>query len=238
MFFYEPIYMFVSILGMALVFLPQLLVKSTYSKYARVGTSVRATGADVARSILNNAGLTDVRVEPIGGELSDHYDPSKKVVRLSEAIYHGSSISAFGIAAHEAGHAIQDKQGYLPMKLRAGIFPAVQAGQMLGPLLIMAGLGLRYFAGMGEFTNLIALTGIALYGSVVLFHLVTLPVEFNASGRAIKALASGGYLVDNREINGAKAVLTAAALTYVAVALYALVELLYWIWVLFGRRRD
>jgi Zn-dependent membrane protease YugP len=236
--FYDPIYMFISLIGMALVFLPQLFVKSTYAKYAKVGTAVHATGADVARSILNQAGLNDINVEPVGGMLSDHYDPSRKVIRLSDDIYHGSSVSAFGVAAHEVGHAIQDRQGYLPMKLRAGIFPAVQAGQMLGPMLLMAGLGLRYFAGMGEFTNLIALAGIALYGSVVLFHIITLPVEFDASGRAIKALANGGYLVDNREIDGAKMVLTAAALTYGAVALYALIELLYWVWIFFGRRRD
>lgn len=238
MFFFDPIYMLVSIIGMALVFLPQLFVKSTYAKYAKVGTAVPATGADVARSILDNAGLGNIRVESVGGTLSDHYDPTRKVIRLSSDIYHGRSVSAFGIAAHEVGHAIQDKQGYLPMKLRAGIFPAVQAGQMIGPLLLMAGLGLRYFAGMGEFTTLIALVGIALYGSVVLFHLVTLPVEFDASGRAIKALANGGYLIDSKEVNGARMVLTAAALTYIAVALYALIELLYWVWVFFGRQRD
>ena len=232
----DPGYMLVAIIGMALIFIPQMFVKSTYSKFAKVKASNNMTGADVAKSILANAGVMDVSVEPISGTLSDHYDPTKKVVRLSDDIYYGNTISSFGIAAHEVGHAIQDNQGYLPMKLRAGIFPVVQTGQMLGPILIMASLGLRYFMGMGEFTSLIALVGIALYGSVVLFHMVTLPVEFDASFRAVKVLANGGYLVDSREVGGAKKVLTAAALTYVAMALYALIELLYWVWVFFGRR--
>lgn len=236
--FFSPEYMFISLIGMAIVFIPQLLVKSTYSRYTQVAAARNMTGADVAISILQNAGVHDVSVEPTRGELTDHYDPSQKIIRLSEKIYYGKSLSSYGIAAHEVGHAIQDNRGYLPMKIRAGIFPAVQAGQMLGPLLLMAGLGLRYVAGLGEFTTLIALTGIALYGSVVLFHVVTLPVEFDASMRAVKALAGGGYLVDNSEVSGTKKVLTAAALTYVAAALYAVIELLYWVWIFFGQRRD
>ncbi len=232
----DPGYMLIAIIGMALIFIPQMLVKKTYSKFAKVRTSSNMTGADVAKSMLASAGVIDVRVEPTSGTLSDHYDPQKKTVKLSEDIYYGNTVSSFGIAAHEAGHAIQDNQGYLPMKLRAGLFPAVQTGQMLGPILIMAGLGLRYFLGMGGFTSLIALVGIAFYGSVVLFHMATLPVEFDASFRAVKVLANGGYLVDSREVGGVKKVLTAAALTYVAMALYALIELLYWVWVFFGRR--
>lgn len=235
--FFSPEYMFISLIGLALTFLPQMLVKSTYSNYAKVKATGNMTGAEVARALLYSSGVNDVRIEPVAGDLTDHYDPTQKVLRLSKDIYYGNSISSYGIAAHEVGHAIQDNKGYMPMKLRAGIFPAVQTGQMLGPILIMAGLGLRYVAGMGEFTNMIALAGIALYGSVVLFQLVTLPVEFNASHRAIKALADGGYLVDNREIDGAKKVLTAAALTYVAAALYALIEVLYWLWIFFGNQR-
>ena len=235
MFFMSPGYMFISIIGMIIIFIPQMLIKSTYSKFSKIKTLTNMTGADVAKSMLQRAGINDVEVVPIGGELSDHYDPTKKVVNLSEDIYYGNSVSSVGIAAHEVGHAIQDYQGYLPMKIRAGIFPAVQAGQMLGPLLLMAGMGLRFGLGMGEFTTLIALTGICLYGAVVLFHIITLPVEFNASFRAIKILAGGGYLVDKREVGGAEAVLSAAALTYVAAALFALIELLYWVWVFFGR---
>ncbi|OGI17546.1 MAG: hypothetical protein A2255_07305 [Candidatus Melainabacteria bacterium RIFOXYA2_FULL_32_9] len=235
--FYDPGYMLVAIVGMALVFIPQMLVKGTFSKFSKVLAQKGLTGEQVAKNILSDAGVHDVSVEPTKGTLSDHYDPTKKVIRLSEEIYYGNSVAALGVAAHEVGHAIQDNRGYLPMKLRAGIFPAVQTGQMLGPILLMAGLGLRYFMGMGGFTDLIAITGIVLYGAVVAFHFITLPVELNASHRAMQALAGGGYLVQN-EIGGAKKVLSAAAMTYIAVALYALIELLYWVWVLFGRNRD
>jgi len=141
------------------------------------------------------------------------------------------------IAAHEAGHAIQDSINYAPMRLRAGVFPLVQTGQFLGPLLLMAGLGLRFMVNLGALTDLIAITGIMLYGSVVVFHIVTLPVEFNASQRAIRVLVDGGYIVDE-EISGAKKVLTAAAFTYIATALYALMELVYWVWTFFGRKDD
>jgi len=239
MFFMSPGYMFISLIGMVIIFIPQMLIKATYKKFSQVKVSTNMTGADVARSMLQRAGINNVSVVAIEGELSDHYDPSSKVVNLSQDIFYGNSVSSVGIAAHEVGHAIQDNTGYLPMKLRAGIFPAVQAGQSLGPLLLMAGLGLRFFMhGMGEFTTLIALTGISLYGAVVLFHMVTLPVEFNASFRAVKILASGGYLIEKKEVGEASTVLTAAALTYVAAALYALIELLYWVWIFFGRGRD
>lgn len=235
--FFDSGYMLLGIIGFVLVLIPQLLVKSTYSKYSKIKTRKGVSGAEVAKAILASNGVHNVSVEPTSGVLSDHYDPSKKIIRLSEDIYYGSSVASLGVAAHEVGHAIQDAQGYLPMKLRAGLFPAVQAGQFLGPLLLMAGLGLRFFAGMGGFTSTIALVGIILYASVVIFHVVTLPVEFNASFRAVKALANGGYVVDN-EIGGAKKVLTAAAFTYVAVALYALIELIYWINVFFGRKEE
>jgi Zn-dependent membrane protease YugP len=238
MFFMSPEYMIISIIGMALVFIPQMLVMSTYKKFSKVQAALNITGGDVARSILQNAGVNDVQVVPTSGELSDHYDPTQKIIRLSDDIYNGKSISSFGIAAHEVGHAIQDNHGYLPMKLRAGIFPVVNFGQGLGPILIMVGIGLGFLGSFGNLTFLVAVTGLCLYGAAVLFHIVTLPVEFNASFRAIKVLSEGGYLVDDREINGAKLVLTAAALTYVAAALYALIQLLYWASLVFGRNRD
>jgi Zn-dependent membrane protease YugP len=234
--FFDPLYMIIALFGMALVFLPQVLVKNTFSSFSKIRASKPMTGAQVALGILNDAGIYDVSIEAIPGTLSDNYDPTKKVLNLSEEIYSGNSIATFGVAAHEAGHAIQDSKGYIPMKLRAGIFPAVIAGQTLGPILLFAGVGLRYIMGITHFTTLIALAGIALYGAVVLFQIITLPVELNASARAMKALAGGGYLTQN-EIPGARKVLTAAALTYVAVALYSLVQLLYWIYVLFGRDR-
>lgn len=238
MFYFDPLYMIIGFIGMILVFLPQMFVKNTYAKYSKVESKNNITGAEIAKSILSEAGITNVPVEATPGELTDHYDPTRKILRLSHDNYYGTSLAALGVSAHEAGHAIQDFRGYLPMKLRAGIFPAVQAGQMLGPLLLMAGISLRFFTGMGGgFSNLIAVAGLILYGSVVLFHMITLPVEFDASFRAVRALSSGGYVVDD-EIVGAKKVLYAAALTYVAVALYALMELVYWAWRLFGNNRD
>lgn len=237
MFYFDPIYMMIGFIGMILVLVPQMLVKGTFKTFSQVGTRRGLTGAQVAQALLAEAGVNDVIVEATEGSLTDHYDPTQKVLRLSQEIYNGRSIAASGIAAHEVGHAIQDNRGYMPMKLRAGIFPAVQLGQFLGPLLLMAGLGLRAVMHMGGFSDIIALAGIALYGSVVLFQIITLPVEFDASFRAIRALSSGGYLVED-ENAGAKKVLAAAALTYVAAALYALIELLYWVWMLFGRNRD
>jgi len=238
MFFMSPGYLLISLIGMAVIFIPQMIVKNTYKKFSKIKAASSMTGADVAKSMLQNAGINDVEVVPTSGELSDHYDPTQKVVRLSEDIFYGNSISSYGIAAHEVGHAIQDNKGYLPMKLRAGIFPAVNAGQGLGPILIMIGLALGFLGSLGKFTFLIAVTGLCLYGAVVLFHFVTLPVEFNASFRAVKALSEGGYLVDKKEVGGAEAVLTAAALTYLAAALYALIQLLYYAWLVFGRSRE
>ena len=233
MFFFNPVFL---ILGLIFTVLPQMLVKGTFAKYSQVKTQKNMTGAQVAQSILNDAGVYDVKIEPIEGTLSDHYDPTVKVLRLSQDIYYGDSVAAFGVAAHEVGHAIQDNHGYLPMKLRAGILPAVQAGQNIAPILFMVAMGLMFFMHIrSELTDLIALAGIALYGAVVLFHFVTLPVELNASGRGLKALAGGGYL-DRNEVGGARNVLAAAAMTYIAVALYALIQLLYWIWILFGNR--
>lgn len=234
---FDSIFIFISIIGLVLVFVPQMIVKSTYKKYAQYTTSGGYTGAEIAKLLLSKAGLYHVSIEQTEGVLSDHYDPSAKVVRLSPDIYHGKSVSAASIAAHEVGHAIQDSLNYIPMRLRASVFPFVQTGQFLGPILLMAGLGLRFMANLGGLTDIIALTGILLYSAVVIFHIITLPVEFNASSRAIKVLVSDGYIVDN-EISGAKKVLTAAAFTYIATALYALIELLYWAWTFFGNREE
>jgi len=234
---FDPLFMIISVVGLALVFIPQMLVKSTYEKFTKVSSSGNLTGAEIARLLLEKAGVQNVRVEATSGVLSDHYDPMEKVVRLSDDIYSTKSVSAVSIAAHEVGHAIQDNRGYLPMRLRAGLFPMVQAGQFLGPILIMIGLGLRFAVNLGGLTDIIAMIGILLYASVVIFHLITLPVEINASQRAIKVLADGGYIV-GEETQGAKQVLTAAAFTYIATALYALIELFYWIWTFFGHRDE
>lgn len=237
MFYFDPFYMLLSIVGLGLVFIPQMLVKNTYSKFSKVLSSNKLTGADIVNKIFSNANIDDVKVEPVKGELTDHYDPSQKVVRLSEANYYGNSIAAVSVAAHEAGHVIQDYTGYYPMKLRAAFFPIAATGQALGPILIMVGLMLRFFMGYGGISDLIALTGVIFYGAIVLFHIITLPVELNASYRAIQILETGGFISTN-EKPGAQKVLTAAALTYVATALYALMELLYWVWRIYGSRRD
>lgn len=235
--YFDNFYIMLFVVGMILTGLPQMLVKSTYERFAKVPVKNSMTGMEVAKSILSKNGITDVDVVSTSGKLSDHYDPTQKVVRLSEEIYHGRSISALGIAAHEVGHAIQDNKGYLPMKMRAGLFPAVMAGQSLGPILIMVGILLRSFSG-SPFFEQIAVLGLMLYACVALFQIITLPVEIDASRRAVRALADGGYLVDGEEVSGSKKVLTAAACTYVAAALYSLLELAYWAWVVFGRSRD
>lgn len=236
--FFDPVYIAIAVFGLVLTALPQLWVKNTYKHFTEVPAVGGISGADVAKKILAANDITDVSVEPVEGELSDHYDPRDKVVRLSSDIYYGKSVSSVSIAAHEVGHAIQDNKGYLPMKLRAGIFPVVNFGQTLGPWLIIIGMGLRSAQGFG-FGDQIALLGLLFYASVFAFQLVTLPVEINASQRAVKALASGGYLVEGEELSGSKKVLIAAAFTYIAAALYSLLELAYWAWRVFGsRERD
>lgn len=234
MFYFNEFYILLFIVGIVLTGIPQLLVKSTYEKYAKVPVENNMTGMEVAKSILAQNGINNVDVVSTSGKLSDHYDPTQKVVRLSEEIYNGRSVSAFGIAAHEVGHAIQDNQGYLPMKMRAGLFPAVMTGQSLGPILIMVGILLRSFSG-SPFFEQIAILGLILYASVALFQIITLPVELDASRRAVMALADGGYLLEGEEVSGSKKVLTAAAFTYIAAALYSLLELAYWAWIVFGR---
>jgi len=235
--FFDSSYMLLIIVGLIITGIPQFLVKSTFKKYSKVRTEKGATGAQVAKFLLNDAGIYNVAVESVAGELTDHYDPTAKVLRLSDNVYGSDSIAAIGVAAHEAGHAIQDNKGYVPMKLRSGIFPAVMFGQNLGPILIMVSLGLQAVMHLSGLTTLIALIGIALYGAVVVFQIVTLPVELNASNRAMHALVNGGYLT-HEESGGARNVLNAAAMTYIAAALYAVLQILYYVWLLFGRNRD
>ena len=177
--------------------------------------------------LLNDADINNVTVERTQGYLTDHYDPTKKVIRLSDSVYRGNSIAAIGVAAHETVHEIQDNQGYVPMKMRAAILPATNLGSSLGGILIILGLTLRVISS-SDLGLICAFTGVCLYGFVVLFHFVTLPVELNAIGRALKILSENNYL-QKSEIIGARNVLGAAAFTYIAVALYALFELLYWI---------
>ena len=198
----------------------QTRVKHAYTKYSKIPTRAGLTGSDVAAIILENAGVRNVSLGMGPGEMTDHYDPATKRVNLSQGVGAGASIAALGIAAHEVGHAIQDAQGYAPMKLRHFMYPVSSIGSTLAFPLIFAGL---IFGGSG-FGFLLQL-GIYLFAAAVAFTIVTLPVEFDASRRAVKALAVGGHLTDD-EMSGVRKVLGAAAMTYVAAAAVAVLNLL------------
>ncbi len=194
----------------------QGMVKSAFSKYSRVRNSRGFTGADAARAILDENGLSNVRIERVSGELTDHYDPRTNVIRLSDSVYGNDSVAAVGVAAHEAGHAVQYAVNYAPIKLRNGIIPITQIGSSLSTPLVLFGLIFSW--------DLLITAGILLFCAVVFFQAVTLPVEFNASSRALRILREGNFLEED-EMRGAKSVLTAAALTYVAALVSALLSL-------------
>ena len=222
----------------------QFRVNSTYQKYSKEPTACRMTGAEAARRILDSNGLQHVTIEHIHGELTDHYDPRANVIRLSDAVYGSMSAAAIGVAAHEAGHAVQYAKNYFPMKLRAVIIPVSRVGSMLAMPLFFIGLALSsgWFvaesAGANPISDFLMLGGIILYVTVALFQLATLPVEFNASKRAMVALTDSGKLTED-ELGAAKKVLTAAALTYVAALATSLLTLLRLILLAGGgRRRD
>ena len=202
----------------ALIFslIAQLMVKGAFSKYSGVRNSRGYTGADAARAILDRNGLSYILIEHINGELTDHYDPGANVIRLSDSVYNNDSVAAVGVAAHEAGHAVQYAEGYGPIKVRSAIIPITQFGSNLSTPLVILGI---IFS-----SNVLITAGILLFCTVVLFQAITLPVEFNASGRALKVLREEHFL-DDDEMKGAKSVLTAAALTYVAAMFSALASL-------------
>lgn len=216
MFFWDPT-MVLLIPAMILALWAQMRVSSTYSKYSKIESAQGVTGEKAARYLLQRNGITDVDVEQVEGKLSDHYDPKVKKVRLSTANYQGHSLSALAVAAHEVGHAIQDKTGYLPLQMRHTILPATSIGSYAAFPLFLIGFFFN--------TPLLMDIGIILFAGVVLFHLVTLPVEFNASSRALVQLGDNGMLVQN-EITGAKKVLNAAAMTYVAATAVSLMHLI------------
>jgi Zn-dependent membrane protease YugP len=219
-------YILVMIVGIAISGVAALWVRSSYSKYSKQMSMSGLPGARVARMILDRNGLTKVGVEPVAGQLTDHYDPRSKTVRLSESNFKESSIAAVSVAAHECGHAIQDGVGYLPMRLRAGLFPIVSFGSQLWFPLFFMGIIL---GGQGLGQLFIQLAVIA-FAAVLVFHIVTLPVEINASSRAYELLTRYGVLT-SREVSGARRVLTAAAFTYIAAALTAFLTLLYLLFV-------
>jgi uncharacterized protein len=237
MFYFDPLYMVLMLIGLPLVFIPQWWVKSTYEKYAKVRSNTGRSGAEVARDILSHQGLSNVSVEVTHGILSDHYDPLSKKVRLSEENYHGTSVAAIAVAAHEVGHAIQHARGFFPVVIRSAMVPAVNLGSQFGPLLIFISILLMSMRILApDLGLLLAWGGVILFGLAVAFHFVTLPVEIDASMRAVGVLKTTHYLT-TQEIPLAKKVLTAAAFTYVATALYALMQLMYYVLQLLGSRQ-
>lgn len=209
-------------------------VNSTFAKYKSTRNSRGITGAQAARWVLDKNGLSNVPIEHISGSLTDHYDPTANVVRLSDDVYGSTSTAAIGVACHEVGHAIQHATGYTPVKIRTAIVPITNFGSKLSVPLIIIGLLL---SGMGEIFVTIAYVGCALYGLVTVFQLVTLPVEFNASSRALKTIDETG-LLRGEELKQAKKVLSAAALTYVAALAVSLAQLLRFLVIVGGRRRN
>ena len=207
-------------------------VNSTFKKYSKQLSRRHITGAEAAQRVLHANGVHGVRIERIAGNLTDHFDPKSNVIRLSDPVYNSTSTAAIGVACHEAGHAVQYAVGYSPMKLRAAIIPMTNLGSKLAFPLILAGILL---SSLGEISMMFIYLGIAAFGLSFVFQMVTLPVEFNASRRAIKAIEEGGILTEEEQ-KGAKKTLTAAAMTYVAATATALAQLLRLI-LLYGRRR-
>lgn len=209
-------YMYILLPAFLLSLWAQIKVKSTYERYSRISSSRGYTGEQVARMLLDSSGLGYVPIEVIPGKLTDHYDPSKKVMRLSEQVYYGRSVADIGVAAHETGHAIQHKESYSPLIIRNSIVPAVNFSSNLSWILVFLGF-------VVQMSGLITL-GILLFSLCVLFQLITLPVEFNASHRALGILEDR-YILEGDELSGARSVLNAAAMTYVAAAVMAILQL-------------
>ena len=228
--FFDPLYLILALPALLLGMYAQSRVRNNFNKYSQVRTWRGVTGAQVARSLLNSQGLYDVQVEESQGFLSDHYDPRTRTLRLSPDVYRSPSVAAAGIAAHEMGHALQHAGGYAPLQLRSALVPAVQFSSNLAPFIIMIGFLLQWTS--------LAWVGVILFGGAVLFSLITLPVEFDASRRAKQLLVSEGVLLV-QETEGVNKVLDAAALTYVAAAIAAIGQLLYFVLRLTGMsRRD
>ena len=227
----DPTYVLV-LIGIVLSLLASARVKSTFAKYERIRNSAGLTGRDAAERILRGAGIYDVRIERVSGSLTDHYDPRNKVLRLSDSTYHSMSVSAVGVAAHECGHAIQHAVNYAPIRWRGALVPVANLGSNIAWPLIVIGLFIT-----GESSSLLINLGIIAFSFAVLFHLVTLPVEFNASNRAIQILGGNG-MMSGEEVGAVKKVLGAAALTYVASAATAILQLLRILILTAGRRDD
>jgi Zn-dependent membrane protease YugP len=215
--YFDEYYIYLVVPTLILSLWAQIKVKSTFAKYSKVPSSRGVTGQNAAAILLRNKRISDVRIEAVRGSLTDHYDPRAKTVRLSQPVYGSASISAIGVAAHEVGHAIQHATKWKPLVMRKTLVPVANIGSMLGPWLAIAGIAMEH--------PLLINAGILLFSGAVLFYVITLPVEFNASNRALILLKENNVL-NEKELKGAKKVLSAAALTYVASALTAIVSLL------------
>ena len=227
-FYFDYYYLMLVVPALLLAIWAQVQVKTTYRKYSRVPNSRGMTGAYAAQAVLNFYGITDVRIERVSGNLTDHYDPRSKVIRLSDGVYNSSTVAAIGIACHEAGHAAQHAENYAPIKIRNAIIPVCNIGSTIGIPLALIGWIFSF--------SILIYVGLGLYAAVFIFQVATLPVEFNASRRAIKVIDETQLLRDD-EIGGAKKVLAAAAMTYVASMIVALANLLRLL-LRFSNRRD
>ncbi|MHC4883620.1 MAG: zinc metallopeptidase [Planctomycetota bacterium] len=223
---FDPVYWIIVGPTMLLALYAQMKVKGAYARWKQVRNGRNMTGAQAAAEMLEREGVTDCGIELSNGFLSDHYDPSSKTLRLSPDVYNGRSVASVGIACHEAGHAMQHAESYGPLALRSFLVPLASTGSWLSMVCIM--LGFFMMTAEGGFGLSLAKFGVVCFGAIVAFQLVTLPVEFNASSRAKAALQRNGVLTSHEEIDGVNAVLNAAALTYVAAAISALAQLLYW----------
>ena len=228
-FYYDTIYWIVLIPVLILSVYAQIKVSSTFSRYGKIANRRRITGAQAAYEVLRSNGVSGVDIRPCSGSLTDHYDPRDNTIYLSQPVYNAATVAAVGVAAHEAGHAVQYAQAYGPIQVRTAIIPVTQFGSKFAFIALMLGLVL--------YSQPVFALGIGLFGLTALFQLVTLPVEFNASARALRAI-DGAFLLDGEERRGAKRVLTAAALTYVAALLMSLVQLLRYLLIFAGRGGD
>lgn len=228
-YYYDPTYMLIVISALISLF-AQFLVNSRFSKYSRVRSRSGMTGAQAAERILQSQGIYDVAIQRVSGKLTDHYDPRNKTLNLSDAVYASISVAAVGVAAHECGHAIQHARGYAPLSFRSALVPVANIGSQLSWLFIILGI---FFGG----SHTLIMVGILMFSAAVLFQLVTLPVEFNASGRALKLLSETGILQKD-EVSDTRKVLSAAALTYVAAATTAVLQLLRLLRLFGGNDRD
>ena len=227
--YFDPTYILV-LIGVVICLIASAKMNSTFSRYSRVRNHSGMTGRDAAEQILHREGLYDVRIEHISGNLTDHYDPRTRTLRLSDATYNSTSVAALGVAAHECGHAIQHARGYAPLSFRSALVPVANIGSQLSWLFIILGI---FFGG----SHTLIMIGILMFSAAVLFQLVTLPVEFNASGRALKLLSETGILQKD-EVSDTRKVLSAAALTYVAAATTAVLQLLRLLRLFGGNDRD